>query len=152
MTTSTTPAIGAEAGGRDAAAAREPSAGGTHDAPGSRRASWFPVFAPIIAWGLHGALSVVVTIHGCRVHRYGVAVATVLVAGALAVAVAAAGLFKAHATLRRLGVVNAFTKNTVSNEQAIAKVGLLSSAVFGLAVILDMLPPLLLVGLCEVAR
>ena len=114
--------------------------------------SWFPVFGPIVAWGLHLLVSAAMTVYGCRGHSPALARGVVLGTGLAALVLAAGGIVKAWQLLRRTrsdvaGAVEGRTPDTI-----IPLTGLLCSIAFGVAVLLESLPAILLRGLCETGR
>lgn len=118
------------------------------------RAAWFPVVAPFVAWALHVAVSVVVTLSACGGHHGAVlSRVVVLVAGAGALAVAIAGLLRARSALDRSdGTPERRERPDASVREFVARLGFASSLVFGIAVLWTMLPGVLVARLCEVGR
>lgn len=117
------------------------------------RSAWFPVVAPIVVWAIHGAVSVVVTLSACGGHHDVLVRAIVLGGGACALAVIVVGAVRAlKAVDQSDGQREPFTRVDRSVREFVARVGLLSSLVFGIAVIWSMLPGALVAHLCEVGR
>src|SRR5690242_19395946 len=118
------------------------------------RSAWFPVVAPFVAWALHVALCIVVTLTACGgTHAVVASRLAILAVGAGALAVTVASLFKARAALERGdGQPERFEGSDASVRQFVARLGLSSSIVFGIAVLWTMLPGVLVTRLCEVGR